>query len=85
MTANTTDFKNALRDIFIKCTKLGLVAIEVNSGNLHRRIGGYPGQGHRMPICCDVMRSEMKNTDSVISEPKKGKGASLTIRYLLPR
>jgi TPR repeat protein len=31
------------------------------------------------------MRSEMRPGDTIIEEPKRGQGASLTIRYLLPR
>ena len=27
----------------------------VKAGDLHRRVGGYPGRDHRMPTCCDVM------------------------------
>ncbi len=38
-----------------------------------------------MPICCDVMQQERKAGDVVVSEPEKGKGASLTIRYKIPR
>lgn len=58
--------------------------IEINSGELHRVIGGYPGGGHhRMPLCCEAMRSAMKAGDEIVFEPPKGKGASLTIRYKL--
>ena len=65
----------------------GSSSIEVNSGALHRRVGGYPGN-HRMPICCSVMRTVMKPGDEIIASPLKGDdadGASLTIRYVLPR
>jgi 5-methylcytosine-specific restriction protein A len=49
-------------------------------------IGGYPGAGkHRMPVCCEAMRSEKRAGDEIVFEPPKGKGASLTIRYRLPR
>ncbi len=38
-----------------------------------------------MPICCHVMRKNMQRGDEVLWEPPSGVGASLTIRYLLPR
>ena len=36
-------------------------------------------------VCCDAMYSERRNGDEIIFAPQKGKGASLTIRYSLPR
>jgi 5-methylcytosine-specific restriction protein A len=59
--------------------------VDINSGDFHRRVGGYPGPNHRMPVCCDVMYEEVGTGDEIISSPPKGKGASLTIRYKLPR
>ena len=38
-----------------------------------------------MPICCSVMKSEMTGDDEILDEPKGGEGASLLIRYKLPR
>lgn len=81
----TRDFERALDELFAKAEELGLVAIEVNSGNLHRRIGGYPGQDHRMPICCDVLYKRMSPADSIVSQPGSGKGASVVVHYKLPR
>lgn len=68
-----------------RAQKHGAPHIEVNSGELHRKVGGYPGRGHRMPLCCDAMYFEQSVGDEVIVRPKRGKGASLTIRYKLPR
>jgi 5-methylcytosine-specific restriction protein A len=78
-------FRKALHEIFDSEGKAGAATVVVNSGNLHRLVGGYPGPNHRMPICCDVMRQEMRDGDRVIAEPPRGNGASLTIEYLLPR
>jgi hypothetical protein len=36
-------------------------------------------------MCCAVMRSEMSAGDAILQEPPKKQGASLTIRYELPR
>jgi 5-methylcytosine-specific restriction protein A len=40
-----------------------------------------------MPVCCDVMRAAIASDvgDRVLQEPPSGQGASLTIRYVLPR
>ncbi len=55
--------------------------LELVSGDIHRAVGGYPSNNHRMPICCKVMRAYMKGDDLVISEPPKKQGATLAIRY----
>jgi hypothetical protein len=78
-------FREALREIFERESKARAKTVVVNSGQLHRSVGGYPGHNHHMPVCCDVMRQEMKDGDRVIASPPKGKGASLTIEYRLPR
>jgi len=83
LTANT--FRQELSGLFSRAQDAGRTSIEVNSGKLHRSLGGYPGIHHRMPVCCDAMYQEMRAGDRILSAPAKGKGASLTIRYLLPR
>ncbi len=40
--------------------------VDVNAGELHRRVGGYPAPNHRMPMCCRVMREEMQPGDTVL-------------------
>ena len=79
------DFRNELLAQIAPAVKRGASHVEVNAGELHRAIGSYPGANHRMPICCDILRREAKDGDEIISEPKEGKGASLTIRFKLPR
>ena len=62
--------------------------VEVNAGELHRLLGGYPAPDgrHAMPVCCEVMREKyVEGHDTIIHKPPKGRGASLTIRYRLPR
>ena len=82
---STEDFRTTLRDVLTKADEYGFVAVDVNSGNLHRRVGDYPGNDHRMPMCCEAMYSEMKVKDSIISQPESGQGASVVVRYKLPR
>ncbi|MHB9291490.1 hypothetical protein Holit_00567 [Hollandina sp. SP2] len=81
----TEDFRTQLRKILSSAEKQGSSKIQVNSGDLHRQMGGYPGQNHRMPMCCSAMRAEMQSGDEIIQGPPKGNGASLTIAYRLPR
>ena len=79
------DFNEALQEIFAAAEKQGKSKIAVNSGLLHRRVGGYPGSHHRMPTCCSAMRAAMRHGDIITASPPKGNGASLTIEYQLPR
>jgi hypothetical protein len=64
----------------------GLADTTIRAGDLHRGLGGYPGPENRMPVCCDAMRRMMDSAvDSILSAPPKGRGASLCIRYQIPR
>ncbi|MCG6534103.1 MAG: ATP-binding protein, partial [Syntrophales bacterium LBB04] len=79
------DFRSALEEIFQQAQRSGKPSVDVNAGDLHRRVGGYPGPNHRMASCSDVLMSEKTSSDTIIEQPPKGKGASLTIRYAIPR
>lgn len=65
--------------------KSGLKEVVLKSGDIHRVVGGYPGESHRMPVCCDVMREIIKLYPGSVelNAPLKGKGATLKIRYVL--
>lgn len=82
---STSDFESALQSLLATAQKEGKPYLDVVSGDLHRTVGGYPGAQHRMPSCCEVMRNAMKPGDEVLDSPRKGKGATLMIRYYLPR
>lgn len=82
---NKEDFRQELRARFVRATARGAEEIEINSGELHRALGGYPGSAHQMPSCCDVMHEAEQAGDEVMTSPPSGRGASLTIRYKLPR
>ncbi len=84
MTAD--DFRAELASLFEAAAKAGRGTIVVRSGDLHRAMGGYPGPNHRMPMCCNVMYAEMvEGVDELLSAPPSGQGASVAIKYLLPR
>ena len=85
MMRNSRDFQIALNEIFESNSQQGKPYVSVNSGFLHRELGGYPSRNHRMPVCCEVMRSNMKRGDGILEEPPSGQGANLTIRFKLPR
>lgn len=61
--------------------------VEIEAGELHRRVGGYPVGENRMPNCCQVMTAEVATDvgDVILHQPPSGQGASLRIRYTLPR
>jgi 5-methylcytosine-specific restriction protein A len=82
------DFKKELHRMMRAAAKSGSPTIDVNAGVLHRRVGDYSDpQRERMPLCCEVMMAALNADagDKVINEPPSGAGASLTIRYVLPR
>lgn len=87
MPLTADDFSDELYRIMYEAVQLGSKYVDVNAGDLHRGLGGYPGPDHRVPICCNVMKAAMAPDygDKILQEPPSGQGASLTIRYVLPR
>ncbi len=78
-------FQSELDSIFALAQQEGKSFIEVKSGDLHRSVGGYPGPNHRIPLCCVVMKRNMKADDQILQQPPSGQGATLIIRFKLPR
>ena len=85
MDVNAATFRTLLGRKLSSAAKQGEKFLQINAGALQRETGGYPGPSHRMPIRCPVMRSEMTIGDRIVAALPKGNGASLTIRYRLPR
>jgi hypothetical protein len=85
MPATTEDFRRQLLSLLDEAGRLGLCFVGVTAGALHRRVGGYPGSEHRMPVCCATMRSVMGPNDRIVKQPPSGNGASLLIQYSVPR
>jgi hypothetical protein len=83
MSPTAWDFQNRLMAILNGARQNGQSYVDVESGNLHTQVGGYPNPNHRMPVCCDVRRRLMRVGDSVVKEPTSGQDATLTIRYSL--
>jgi 5-methylcytosine-specific restriction protein A len=61
----------------------GATHLELSSGEIHRAVGGYPeGGNHRMPDCCRALRDVAElHSAELVSEPPKGKGATLRFRF----
>lgn len=85
MPPTTDDFRRALRELLRAAEERSEASIDVVSGDLHRIVGGYPSPSPRMPSCCNAMRSEMRQSDKELQAPPNGLGASLIIRYFMPR
>lgn len=79
------DFQAALEKLLLEHERKGEAYVDVEAGELHRRLGGYPGPSHRMPNCCSVMKGNMQQGDETLNAPPEGTGSSLKIRYRLPR
>lgn len=59
------EFRSELRAQLRAAEMAGRPAIDINAGELHRKVGDYPGPAHRMPNCCSVMRQELRAGDSL--------------------
>jgi len=82
-TPSVQDFQRELDSIFLSAQENAQPHIDIRAGGLHRQVGGYPKHSHRMRNCYSVMRQYMKPGDEILNEPRRGQGASLTIRYFL--
>lgn len=76
-------FRQGLLAQMARAAHHGRIDVLINSGELYRSVGGYPGSMHGMPSCCDAMEAEMKLGDVLLLE--RVNGAGMTVRYLLPR
>lgn len=81
MTSAVPDFQNHLNDIILSAQNKGFQFVDVKCGDLHKRVGAH---SNRMPMCCSVMKNNMRTGDKILHEPPSGQGASLIIRYKLP-
>lgn len=77
------DFVTEIERIKIDARSNGEQFVEIISGEVHKNIGGYPSNNHRMATCCTTMYSLMQPGDEIIEAPPKGKGAYLKIKYYL--
>ena len=83
MPPTAQNFQIELNNIFASAKQQGKLYVDVRAGDLHRKVGGYPGRNHRMPLCCEVMKRNMKPGDRILQQPPSGQGANLVIRYYI--
>jgi hypothetical protein len=76
-------FRQGLLAQMNRAAHRGRIDVLINSGELYRSLGGYPGSTHGMPFCCDAMQAEIKFGDTLLLD--RASGAGMTVRYLLPR
>jgi 5-methylcytosine-specific restriction protein A len=62
-------FKYTIEQRLFKAFRDGKKHIYITSEDVHRKVGGYPGTNHKMPICCDAMYSKIKVGDEVLYAP----------------
>ena len=86
------EFEKELRAQIDRAIRQGRPHVEINAGELHRAVGGYPRPPtpergyHTMPSCCLVLRKELAQGNAeIIHDTPSGKSAALTIRFHLPR
>ena len=87
MPPTADEFRQELYKVMHEAVKRGKGYIDIDAGELHGRVGDYSGPNHRMPDCCQVMKAAIAADyeDVILHEPASGQGASLTIRYVVPR
>ena len=68
-----------------RARQFGVSHLDVNAGELHRYVGGYPARVHAMPLCAAVMMVERRPGDEILVSAGPGREEVLTIRYRLPR
>ena len=83
--ASAEQFRSMLSSLLDEAGRLGFSYVGITAGALHRRVGGYPGTEHRMPICCAAMRGVMGPSDRIVEQPPSGNGASLLVQFALLR
>jgi hypothetical protein len=85
--ATAAEFRQALINALLETELKGREFLEITAGELHRTVGEYPGKNHRLPMCCRVMRVYFCEGwgDRLVNDPAGGQGATLRIRYRLPR
>jgi hypothetical protein len=77
------DFQQELDRILSQAHEKGERYIEVNSIDLHHRVGGYPGYEHKMDLCHEVMKKNKKKHDTIYGEITPGD--QLRVKYLTDR
>jgi hypothetical protein len=65
-------FRRGLLALIERATHHGRVDVLINSGELFRSLGGYPGYMHGTPFCCDAMEAKIKPRDVLLVSAPTG-------------
>lgn len=77
------DCKRELRQMFLLSQETMPGFVEVNAGELHKRVFGCSAD--YAAVCCAAMRSELRDCDTIIAGTSDERGSEFTVRYALPR
>ncbi|HJK67467.1 MAG TPA: hypothetical protein O0Y13_00125, partial [Methanocorpusculum sp.] len=75
------DFYHALYRRFDAAAAAGEPDLVVSAGDLHKSLKA----SNRLSLCCNCMYDTQNIGDSIVNVPSGGVGATLSIRYVLPR
>ena len=77
------DFRNKLTVILNTAKHSGKPYVDVESGNVHKELGGDPNSYHKLPIFHEVMKKMMRPGDSILKEFHNGDGATILVVIFL--
>src|SRR5437868_7752292 len=75
------EFRNKLTVILNTARQKGQSYVDIESGSLHKDVGGDANAHHRMPVCCEVMMKMMRNGDSILKERSEEHTSELQSRF----
>ena len=84
-TATTSDFETVLVDMFAKANAEGEAFLDVTAKSLCKLVSGPDSSAKGMAVCCRLMRRMMIPGDNELSTSYGRNGATLLIRFRLPR
>ena len=77
------DFRNKLTVILNTARHSGKPYVDVESGHLHKELGGDSDSRHRLPIFHEVMTRMMRRGDLILKDPRNDDGSTMLVRYIL--
>lgn len=83
MTPTAWDFRNKLTVILNTAKYSGKPYVDVESGHLHKELGGDSKSHNRLAIFHEVMKKMMRPGDSILQEGRNEDGATMLVRYIL--
>ena len=85
MGSTVQDFQKEIHYILASAKNMGACSIEINSGYLHQRVGGYLSRNSEMSTCRNAMKKAMQPGDRILQDTASRNDPFLVIHYQLPR